>query len=40
MEEGGLDVARLIAYAAEGPLTNEGYAMAYKDSVAKFDAIQ
>lgn len=39
MEEGGMDVAWLIAYAAQGPLTEEGYAKAYSDAVAKFDAI-
>jgi hypothetical protein len=39
MEEGGMDVAWLIAYAAKGPLTEEGYAKAYSHAVAKFDAI-
>jgi membrane dipeptidase len=39
MEEGGLDVAFFIVYVAQGPLTTDGYASAYKEAVAKFDAV-
>jgi len=39
MQEGGLDVSFLIAYVGQGPLTPEGYADAYRQVVAKFDAV-
>jgi membrane dipeptidase len=39
MEAGGLDAAFFIVYVGQGPLTPEGYANAYKDAVAKFDAV-
>ena len=39
MVEGGLDAAFFIVYVGQGPLTAEGYASAYKQAVAKFDAI-
>ena len=39
MQEGGLDVSFLIAYVGQGPLTPEGYADAYRDVIAKFDAV-
>jgi len=39
MKEGGLDVAFLIAYVGQGPLTPEGYENAYRQVVAKFDAV-
>jgi membrane dipeptidase len=39
MVEGGLDAAFFIVYVGQGPLTAEGYAGAYKQAVAKFDAI-
>src|SRR5687767_6614868 len=39
MVEGGLDAAFFIVYVGQGPLTAEGYANAYKQAVAKFDAV-
>ncbi len=39
MVEGGLDVAFFIVYVGQGPLTPEGYDGAYKQAVAKFDAV-
>jgi membrane dipeptidase len=39
MKEGGLDVAFFVVYVGQGPLTPEGYDNAYKQAVAKFDAI-
>lgn len=39
MENGGLDVAWFIVYTGQGPLTEEGYAIAYKEAINKFDAI-
>jgi membrane dipeptidase len=39
MKEGGLDVAFLIVYVGQGPLTPEGYAGAYAQAIEKFDAI-
>jgi membrane dipeptidase len=39
MQAGGLDVAFFIAYVGQGPLTPEGYADAYRQIVAKFDAV-
>ncbi|WP_448212237.1 dipeptidase [Colwellia sp. MEBiC06753] len=39
MDEGGLDVSWLIVYTGQGELTTEGYATAYQQAMAKFDAI-
>jgi membrane dipeptidase len=39
MVEGGMDVSFMIVYVGQGPLTPEGYDRAYKEAVAKFDAI-
>lgn len=39
MIEGGMDVTFMIVYVGQGPLTPEGYDSAYKQAVAKFDAI-
>ena len=39
MEAGGLDVAWLVVYVGQGDLTPEGYADAYDQAIAKFDAI-
>jgi len=39
MTEGGLDVSFFIVYVGQGPLTEEGYANAYRQAVAKFDAV-
>lgn len=39
MVEGGLDAAFFIVYVGQGPLTAEGYDGAYKQAVAKFDAV-
>ncbi|HEX6323284.1 MAG TPA: dipeptidase [Vicinamibacterales bacterium] len=39
MKEGGLDVAFFIVYVGQGPLTPEGYDNAYRQAVAKFDAV-
>ena len=39
MVEGGLDASFFIVYVGQGPLTPEGYDNAYKQAVAKFDAI-
>jgi membrane dipeptidase len=39
MKEGGLDVAFLIVYTAQGPLTAAGYDGAYRQAIEKFDAI-
>jgi membrane dipeptidase len=39
MQEGGLDVAFLIVHVPQGPLTAAGYADAYRQAVAKFDAV-
>lgn len=39
MEEGGLDAAFFIVYVGQGPLTEEGYANAYEQALAKFEAI-
>ena len=38
MRDGGLDVSFMIAYVGRGRLTDEGYANAYRQVVAKFDA--
>ncbi len=39
MRKGGLDVSWMIVYTGQGPLTEEGYAAAYKNAIDKFDAI-
>ena len=39
MVEGGLDAAFFIVYVGQGPLTPEGYDNAYKQAVAKFEAV-
>ena len=39
MVAGGLDASFFIVYVGQGPLTAEGYDNAYKQAVAKFDAI-
>jgi membrane dipeptidase len=39
MVEGGLDAAFFIVYVGQGPMTPEGYDNAYKQAVAKFEAI-
>ncbi|MBY0493637.1 MAG: dipeptidase [Cyanobacteria bacterium] len=39
MKEGGLDASFMIVYVGQGPLTPEGYDSAYKQAVAKFDAV-
>ena len=39
MVEGGLDVSFMIVYVGQGPLTPEGYDNAYRQAVAKFDAV-
>ncbi len=40
MVDGGLDTAFFIVYVGQGPLTQEGYDSAYKQAVAKFDAVK
>jgi membrane dipeptidase len=39
MQAGGLDAAFLIVQAGQGPLSQEGYADAYRQATAKFDAV-
>src|SRR4029453_12913220 len=39
MFAGGLDASFFIVYVGQGPLTPEGYDNAYKQAIAKFDAI-
>ena len=39
MIEGGMDVSFMIAYVGQGPLTPEGFDDAYRQAVAKFDAV-
>jgi membrane dipeptidase len=39
MAEGGMDVSFMIVYVGQGPLTPEGYDNAYRQAVAKFDAV-
>ena len=39
MVEGGLDASFLIVYVGQGELTPAGYDIAYKQAVAKFDAV-
>ena len=39
MVEGGMHVSFMIVYVGQGPLTPEGFDSAYRQAVAKFDAI-
>ena len=39
MMEGGLDVAWLVVYTAQGELNEDGYEAAYENAISKFDAI-
>ncbi|NNC44621.1 MAG: membrane dipeptidase, partial [Winogradskyella sp.] len=39
MNEGGLDVAWLVVYTGQDSLTENGYAKAYDNAIAKFNAI-
>src|SRR5688572_8956296 len=39
MAEGDMDVSFMIVYVGQGPLTLEGYDNAYRQAVARFDAI-
>ena len=39
MIEGGMDVSFMIVYVGQGPLTPEGFEGAYRQAVAKFDAV-
>jgi membrane dipeptidase len=39
MVEGGMDVSFMIAYVGQGPLTPEGFDDAYRQVIAKFDAV-
>jgi membrane dipeptidase len=39
MVEGGMDVSFMIVYVGQGPLTPEGYDNAYRQAIAKFDAV-
>ena len=39
MVEGDMDVSFMIAYVGQGPLTPEGFDDAYRQAVAKFDAV-
>ena len=39
MSEGGLDVAWLVVYTAQGELNEQGYRAAYENAISKFDAI-
>ena len=39
MIEGGMDVSFMIVYVGQGPLTPEGFDNAYRQAIAKFDAI-
>jgi len=39
MVEGGMDISFMIVYVGQGPLTQEGYDNAYRQAVAKFDAV-
>jgi membrane dipeptidase len=39
MVAGGLDASFFVVYVGQGPLTPEGYDNAYKQAIAKFDAI-
>ena len=40
MRAGGVDAAFFIVYIGQGPLTEQGYAQAYRGAVTKFDAIE
>jgi membrane dipeptidase len=40
MVEGGLDASFFIVYVGQGPLTPDGYDSAYKQAIAKFDAVK
>src|SRR5580693_2728880 len=40
MIEGDMDVSFMIVYVGQGPLTPEGYDRAYRQAIAKFDAVQ
>ncbi|HTS27845.1 MAG TPA: membrane dipeptidase [Bryobacteraceae bacterium] len=39
MVEGGMDVSFMIVYVGQGPLTPEGFDGAYRQAIAKFDAV-
>jgi membrane dipeptidase len=39
MVEGGMDVSFMIVYVGQGPLTPEGFDDAYRQALAKFDAV-
>ena len=39
MVEGGMDVSFMIVYVGQGPLTPEGFDNAYRQAIAKFDAM-
>ena len=39
MVEGGMDVSFMIVYVGQGPLTQEGFDGAYRQAIAKFDAV-
>jgi membrane dipeptidase len=39
MKEGGLDVSFMIVYVGQGQLNEEGYANAYRQAIAKFEAV-
>src|SRR3984957_4497814 len=39
MVEGGMDVSFMIVYVGQGALTPEGYDNAYRQAIAKFDAV-
>src|SRR5271163_3805264 len=39
MAQGGMDVSFMIVYVGQGPLTPEGFDGAYRQAVAKFDAV-
>jgi membrane dipeptidase len=39
MVEGDMDVSFMIVFVGQGPLTPEGYDNAYKQAIAKFDAV-
>ncbi len=39
MVEGGMDVSFMIAYVGQGPLTPEGFDDAFRQAIAKFEAI-
>src|SRR5262249_39585255 len=39
MVEGGMDISFMIVYVGQGPLTPEGFDNAYKQAIAKFDAV-